>query len=340
MARFSFQLVVLLWAVSVVNTYVARVPGFAEAVAWLSWFAGVHLGFFTAGTVLLGISLATLFSRVPDLSLAGLKVRNPLYFAVSNEERRAFAEERGSWESERKRHSRELEEARKLRQENVDLNARLQRYETAAATAQIYDFALNYCRHQDSVLERLFVAFHDGDGEFDLVYSQTMGWLAHLAKQLVFQQDRSLNCTIMAYDEAHDQCTVVGEVGTRALRRDRFLPRRGIGVAGRVLLSGQPRVVPDVFQDPDYVRSGDDDPRSLICVPIFSQGKVVGLVNICSRPAGALREKDLKTIQFAVDHIALAMGIRRLRDRTKKEAVLRKMLEQFLTPGPEGGERH
>ncbi|MFZ5825591.1 MAG: GAF domain-containing protein [Bacillota bacterium] len=340
LARLSFPLVVLLWAVSVVNTYVARVPGFAEAAVWLGRFAGLHLGFFTAGTVLLGIFLATLFSRVPDLSLAGLKVRNPLYLAVSNEERRGFAEERANWEAERKRLAREIEEARKLRQENVALSARVQRLETAATATEVYDFALNLCRHQDSVLERLFVAFHDGNAEFDLVYGQTMGWLAHLAKQLVLKQDRSLNCTIMAYDEARDRCTLVGEVGTKPHQRDRFSPRRGVGVAGRVLLTKQPRVVPDVYQDPDYIRSTDDDPRSLICVPIFSQGKVVGLVNICSRPAGAFTEKDLKTIQFAVDHIALAMGIRRLRDRTRKEAVLRKMLDQFLTPDPEGGEPH
>lgn len=325
-----------------VNSYMAKVPGFAEAVAWLTRFAGAYLGFYSFFVGLVGMLLASIFSRVPDLSLGGLKVANPLRTALSNPERLAFEEERSNWEQERKRYAREADSARKLAQEHAALQARLQRLETeletAAATTQIYDFAMNYCRHQDSVLERLFVAFHTADADFDLIYRQTMDWLAHLAKQLVFVQDRSLTCTIMAYDEAEDRCTVVGEVGAKAQNRERFQPRRGIGVAGRVLVTGQPRVVQDVYRDPDYLPSTDNDPRSLISVPVFSRRRVVGLVNIRSHPSGCLSENDLKTIQFAVDQVGLAMEIRRLRDQTRKEALLRKRLNQFLTPEPEGGE--
>lgn len=319
-ATTAFVLVTLLWATALINTYVAKIPGFWAAVQALKGFGDAHFGFFVFLLTLAGTALASVFSRVPEISLSGLRIRNPLHLASSDKERLQFEQEQRRWAEEREELERKVQALAGER-------------ETAATNVDIYEFALKTCCHQDSVLEKLFEAFHADDQYFHAVFRQTMDWLAHLAKQLVVLQDRSLTCTVMSYDPANDQCELIGEVGTRPTRSGSYSPRRGIGIAGRALATGEPQIVPDVARNPFYVRGLREEPRSLLSVPIFWQGRVIGLVNISSQAKNAFSDTDLKTIQPVVDDMAVAMHLGRLRVQQRRQGRLTERLNQYLTGG-------
>jgi putative methionine-R-sulfoxide reductase with GAF domain len=330
----AFALCGLLTVMTAVNSYLTKVPGFWVAVERARTFAQEHFGFFTFVVSLAGMVLAWAFSRVPEISVAAFKVKNPLHQASSDKDRLEFERQKRNWESEREELLRKARANDKLRAEINQLKQQLRlsiaEQESAAASLDIYEFALKTCSHQDSVLEKLFVAFDAEDAHFDAVYRQTMNWLAHVAKQLVVLQHRTLTCTIMSYDSNTDQCHIVGEVGTSPNRTSRFSPKLGVGIGGTVLTSGEPIVAGNVLKDTRYLPSTKDDPRSLMCIPVFNERKIVGLVNIRSRPENAFGDTDLKTVQPAIDNIAIAMALAKLRWVQKRQPALTKRLDSYL----------
>lgn len=317
-----------------VNSYLTKVPGFWVAVENARSFAQEFFGFFTFVVSLVGMVLAWVFSRVPEIPFGAFKVKNPLHQASSDKDRLEFEQQKRHWESEREALLRKARANDKLRAEIDHLKQQLHltrsERETAAANLDIYEFALKTCSHQDSVLEKLFVAFDADDAHFDAVYRQTMNWLAHVAKQLVVVHHRTLTCTIMSYNSTGDQCQIVGEVGTSPNRTSRFSPKKGIGIGGAVIASGEPIVAGNVLKDPRYLPSTKDDPRSLICIPVFNERKIVGLVNIRCRPEDAFGDTDLKTVQPAIDNIAIAMALAKLRWVQKRQPALTQRLDSYL----------
>jgi len=83
------------------------------------------------------------------------------------------------------------------------------------------------------------------------------------------------------------------------------------GISGRVARTGQPELVEDVCLDPDYI--GDsDEVVSEVCVPLFDQGQVVGVLNVESSHGARLTEADLQLMTALSEHISIAIGRARL----------------------------
>jgi PAS domain S-box-containing protein len=83
------------------------------------------------------------------------------------------------------------------------------------------------------------------------------------------------------------------------------------GVSGRVARTGQPELVEDICLDPDFI--GDsDEVVSEVCVPLFDQGKVAGVLNVESSHGVSLSEADLQLITALSEHINIAIGRARL----------------------------
>jgi len=78
-----------------------------------------------------------------------------------------------------------------------------------------------------------------------------------------------------------------------------------VGITGRVARTGEPAVIPDVKQAEDYL--GDARIRSELTVPILSEGKVVGVVNLESTELSAFDEDDLHFLQALADQTAIAL---------------------------------
>ena len=83
------------------------------------------------------------------------------------------------------------------------------------------------------------------------------------------------------------------------------------GISGRVARTGQPVLVEDVCLDPDYI--GDsNEVVSEVCVPLFDQGQVVGVLNVESSHGVRLTEADLQLMTALSEHISIAIGRARL----------------------------
>jgi diguanylate cyclase (GGDEF)-like protein/PAS domain S-box-containing protein len=77
------------------------------------------------------------------------------------------------------------------------------------------------------------------------------------------------------------------------------------GITGRVARTGELAVIPDVRQADDHL--GDARIRSELTVPILSEGKVIGVVNIESTELSAFGEDDLHFLQALADQTAIAL---------------------------------
>ena len=94
------------------------------------------------------------------------------------------------------------------------------------------------------------------------------------------------------------------------------------GVIGRIARTGVPELIKDVRVDPDFF--GRDETLSEICVPLFEQGKVAGVLNVESRDDKKLSEEDLNIITAVGEHISIALDRARMyTDMQESEERLR-----------------
>ena len=94
--------------------------------------------------------------------------------------------------------------------------------------------------------------------------------------------------------------------------------RRGEGIIGHVIRSGQTVIAPDVRLDPHYVE-GRARTLSEIAVPIVSGGSVIGALNLESDTADTFSEADVEFLEFFA--VAAAISI-------EKAVLHREMLEK------------
>ncbi len=102
-----------------------------------------------------------------------------------------------------------------------------------------------------------------------------------------------------------------------ALGRDMSLPRGGyktryrlgVGLAGRVMETRQPRLVPDLLLDADWVKS-DDDPnhRSCLIVPLIAGEEVLGALLLFHPDVDYFNEDHLKLVTAAGAQVATAIN--------------------------------
>ncbi|HYA31270.1 MAG TPA: sensor domain-containing diguanylate cyclase [Thermodesulfovibrionales bacterium] len=86
----------------------------------------------------------------------------------------------------------------------------------------------------------------------------------------------------------------------------------GEGIAGWAIQEGIPLIVPDVSQDPRFVsqkgKRGQMKGRSLICVPIKSKDRVIGVMEFADKTTGSPFTKDDLTLLTKIgDYAALTI---------------------------------
>jgi sigma-B regulation protein RsbU (phosphoserine phosphatase) len=94
--------------------------------------------------------------------------------------------------------------------------------------------------------------------------------------------------------------------------------RRGEGIIGHVIATGQTVIAPDVRLNPYYVQ-GKGSTLSEIAVPIVSGGTVIGALNLESDTLDAFSDADVEYLEFFA--VAAAISI-------EKAVVHREMLEK------------
>jgi diguanylate cyclase (GGDEF)-like protein len=109
----------------------------------------------------------------------------------------------------------------------------------------------------------------------------------------------------------------------------RFRLKVGEGIAGWVALHGEPLIVEDVATDPRFCNKMDDSidfkTRSILCVPLRSKGKILGVLEVINKTDGEpFGQKELDLLLTLVDQAAIAI---------ENSLLYRKATELAITDG-------
>jgi phosphoserine phosphatase RsbU/P len=113
--------------------------------------------------------------------------------------------------------------------------------------------------------------------------------------------------------------------------------RRGEGIIGHVIATGQTVIAPDVRLDPHYVQ-GRAGTLSEIAVPIVSGGGVIGALNLESDTVDAFSEADVEFLEFFA--VAAAISIEKAvlhlemleKHRIEQQLHIAKQVQSALLP--------
>ncbi len=145
------------------------------------------------------------------------------------------------------------------------------------------------------------------------------GIMRVLAARLGIERGR-----LVLVDEAREELRIVAAFGLTPEELGRGTYDFGEGVTGKVVATGEPRVVADTSAEPDFLyrTSSRSSPCSFICLPIVLEGNVEGALSIdipfVDMEALGARQR-LLTIVTAI--IAQALQINRMVMREKKDLI-------------------
>jgi Nif-specific regulatory protein len=98
----------------------------------------------------------------------------------------------------------------------------------------------------------------------------------------------------------------------------------GLGIAGRVMTTGQPVLVPDVHHHPDFFGGFDEKSsfitRGMVVAPLRTRGQVLGVVEVLNKKgAENFTERDVDILQIFANLAAIAVTNAQHHEDLKKE---------------------
>ncbi|XP_043242921.1 probable 3',5'-cyclic phosphodiesterase pde-5 [Amphibalanus amphitrite] len=110
----------------------------------------------------------------------------------------------------------------------------------------------------------------------------------------------------------------------------------GTGIAGQVALNAQGLNIIDAYADDRFNRSIDQQTgyvtRSLLCMPIFSRGVVIGVVQMVNKTTGAYFTKaDEENFEFFAVYCGLALHHAKLYDKIRRSEQKYKVALEVLS---------
>ncbi|MGZ9234222.1 MAG: GAF domain-containing protein [Anaerolineales bacterium] len=108
------------------------------------------------------------------------------------------------------------------------------------------------------------------------------------------------------------------EGGQKMLERKHRLRVGAEGIVGYVTSTGEPRIAMDVGKDPVYFNNPDlPNTHSEMALPLRSEGRVVGALDVQSKQTGAFSDEDIQLLSLLADQVSLAIENARLFDETR-----------------------
>jgi diguanylate cyclase (GGDEF)-like protein len=117
--------------------------------------------------------------------------------------------------------------------------------------------------------------------------------------------------SMLLVDEERQELTFELALGEKGRDMAGFRLKIGEGVAGWVAQTGKPAIVNDTASDPRFTRKVDSEThfktRSILCAPLISRGRTIGVVEIMNRLGGRFTQSDLGVLLTLVEPCAIAI---------------------------------
>ncbi|MEE3719130.1 adenylate/guanylate cyclase domain-containing protein [Tumidithrix elongata RA019] len=150
---------------------------------------------------------------------------------------------------------------------------------------------------------------------------------------LVIEEARKLieatSASVMLLNEDTDLLEIVSGVGTAS--KNVLELRLGEGIAGYVLKTGKAEIVNDLSTDPRYIPS-DSPAYALICAPLRTKDKTIGVINISNTNPVNYTSEDLKLFTALTAQASAAIENALLHENKLKEERIKNNLERYLSP--------
>jgi diguanylate cyclase (GGDEF)-like protein len=100
-----------------------------------------------------------------------------------------------------------------------------------------------------------------------------------------------------------------------------------------VAQTGKPTIVNDVSKDPRFARRFDSEThfktRSILCAPLISRGRTIGVVQVINRRGGRFTQTDLEMLMTMVEPCAIAIENAILFQRTEQLTITDDLTKLF-----------
>jgi diguanylate cyclase (GGDEF)-like protein len=139
--------------------------------------------------------------------------------------------------------------------------------------------------------------------------------------------------SMLMVDEERQELTFELALGEKGKDVSSFRVKMGEGIAGWVAQTGKPTIVNDTSQDPRFARRFDHQTnfhtRSILCAPLISRGRIIGVIQVINRVGGRFTRADLKVLLTLVEPCAIAIENAMLFQRAEQLTVTDDLTKLF-----------
>ena len=139
--------------------------------------------------------------------------------------------------------------------------------------------------------------------------------------------------SILMLDEEKQELTFELALGEKGKDVSVFRVKVGEGIAGWVAERGEPAIVNDTSRDPRFARRFDSKTqfhtRSVLCAPLISRGRTIGVVQVLNRVGGKFSRADLDLLLTLVEPCAIAIENAILFQRTEQLTITDDLTKLF-----------
>jgi diguanylate cyclase (GGDEF)-like protein len=139
--------------------------------------------------------------------------------------------------------------------------------------------------------------------------------------------------SMLMVDEEKQELTFELALGEKGRDVSSFRVKMGEGIAGWVAQTGKATIVNDTSRDPRFARRFDSQTqfqtRSILCAPLISRGRTIGVVQVINRRGGKFTQADLEVLLTLVEPCAIAIENAILFQRTEQLTITDDLTKLF-----------
>lgn len=138
--------------------------------------------------------------------------------------------------------------------------------------------------------------------------------LEHVLEQVITLTSKILNTeasSLLLIDEPTNRLIFKTATGEKAEEVSQFTLKIGEGIAGWVAETGEPLIVNDVTKNSHFRKSISESigfpTRSILCAPLLSKGKIIGVVEVINKIDGIFTDTDNQLLVGLSEQASLAI---------------------------------